>query len=91
MAKYQVLFASTFEKELAKLDRQIQKRIMNWIAKHLVDVDFPTSPGKTLKGNLRNYVRFRVGDYRIITIVDNHQFTLINIHVGHRKEIYNLD
>lgn len=88
MAKYSVLFASTFEIEFKKLDKGTQKQILNWIQKHFVDVDFPTSPGKTLKGNLRDYVRFRVGDYRIISEVDNHVFIITHLHVGHRKDIY---
>ena len=88
MAKYQVVFTSTFEESFSKLDRGVQKKILKWIGKYLVDVDFPTSPGKTLKGSLRSYVRFRVADYRIISIVDHHKFVITNIHVGHHSEIY---
>ncbi|QRN48654.1 MULTISPECIES: type II toxin-antitoxin system RelE family toxin [Macrococcoides] len=88
MAKYKVVFASSFEKDFKKLDKAVQKQILNWIQKHLMDVDFPTSPGKSLKGELRNYVRFRVGDYRIISYVDNDVFVITNLHVGHRKDVY---
>lgn len=88
MAKYQVVFASSFEADLAKLDKGVQKQIMKWIDKNMVDVDFPTSPGKTLKGDLRDYVRFRVGDYRIISLVNENVFVITNIHVGHRKDVY---
>lgn len=88
MAKYQVVFASSSETDFAKLNKGVQKQIMKWIKKHLVDVDFPTTPGKTLKGELRDYVRFRVGDYRIISLVNDDTFVIANIHVGHRKEIY---
>lgn len=65
MAKYQVVFASSFEKEFSRLDNGVQTQILKWIGKHLVNVDFPTAPGKTLKGDLRDYVRFRMGDYRL--------------------------
>ncbi|MRJ48442.1 type II toxin-antitoxin system RelE family toxin [Fundicoccus ignavus] len=88
MAKYQVVFASSFERDLAKLDNGVQKEIMKWIGKHMVDVDFPTSPGKTLKGDLRDYIRFRAGDYRIVSIVNDNIFVINNIHVGHRKGVY---
>ena len=88
MAKYDVVFASTFEETFKKLDRGVQKQILKWIQKHLMDVDFPTTPGKTLKGLLRDYVRFRVGDYRIISYVDNNIFVITHIHVGHRKDVY---
>lgn len=88
MDKYQVDFAPSFEKDLKKLDRPIQRQIMRWIGRHLVDVDFPTSPGKTLHGNLRDYVRFRVGDYRIISTVDDKKLTITHLNVSHRKKIY---
>ena len=87
MAKYKVVFTSSFENDFKKLDKAIQKQILKWIQKHLMDVDFPTSPGKSLKGELRNYVRFRVGDYRIISYVDD-VFVITNLHVGHRKDVY---
>lgn len=88
MAKYQVVFASSFEKEFSRLDKGVQKQILKWIGKHLINVDFPTAPGKTLKGDLRDYVRFRVGDYRIISLVDENLFVITNIHGGHRRDIY---
>lgn len=47
MAKYQVVFASSFEADLAKLDKCVQNQIMNWVGKHMVDVAFPTYPGET--------------------------------------------
>ena len=88
MAKYQVVFASSFEKEFSRLDQDVQTQILKWIGKHLVNVDFPTAPGKTLKGDLRDYVRFRVGDYRIISLVDENLFIITNIHAGRRRDIY---
>ena len=88
MAKYQVVFASSFEKEFSRLDNGVQKQILKWIGKHLFNVDFPTAPGKTLKGDLRDYVRFRVGDYRIISLVDENLFVITNIHVGHQRDSY---
>lgn len=88
MAKYQVVFASSFEKEFSRLDQDVQTQILKWIGKHLVNVDFPTAPGKTLKGDLRDYVRFRMGDYRIISLVDENLFIITNIHAGRRRDIY---
>lgn len=88
MAKYTVQFTPSFEKDLKKLDRGVQKGIMRWIEKHLVDIDFPSTPGKTLKGKYKDYVRFRVWNYRIISVIDNDVFVILNLHVGHRKDIY---
>lgn len=88
MAKYKVEYADTFDKAMKKLDRETQRHIIRWIDQHLNDVDFPTSPGKRLTGNLSEYVRFRVRDYRIIAEVDNDKFVITNMTVGHRSGIY---
>lgn len=88
MAKYQVEFAETFFEDMDKLDRGVQKQIMHWIEKHLHDVDFPTVPGKQLSGRLSGYVRFRVSNYRVIAKIENNDFVITNLHVGHRSSIY---
>lgn len=88
MAKYRVEYAESFFDDLEKLDKGTQKRIMEWIDKHLVDVDFPRSPGKYLTGNLSGYVRFRISNYRIISLIDDGAFVITNLRIGHRSEIY---
>lgn len=88
MAKYEIEYAETFFEDLNKIDKGVRKQIMKWIDKHLVDVDFPRSPGKYLTGHLSGYVRFRVSNYRIIAKVDDGNFVLTNLHVGHRADIY---
>lgn len=88
MAKYEVEYAESFFEDLEKLDKGTRKQIMKWIDKHLVGVDFPRSPGKYLTGNLSGYVRFRVSNYRIIAQIDEGDFVLTNLHVGHRSTIY---
>lgn len=90
MAKYKVEYADTFDKAMKKLDRRDQRFIIHWIDQHLNNVDFPTSPGKILKGNFSGYVRFRVGNYRIIAEVDNDKFVITNMTVGHRSEVYKI-
>ncbi|CYV38327.1 type II toxin-antitoxin system RelE family toxin [Streptococcus suis] len=88
MAKYRVDYAPSFFEDMDKLDKGTSRRIARWIDNHLVDVDFPRSPGKYLTGNLAGYVRFRVGNYRIIAVVDEGELVLLNLHVGHRSDIY---
>ncbi|HFI0270629.1 TPA: type II toxin-antitoxin system RelE/ParE family toxin [Streptococcus suis] len=88
MAKYRVDYAPSFFEDMDKLDKGTSRQIARWIDKHLVDVDFPRSPGKYLTGNLSGYVRFRVGNYRIIAVVDEGELVLLNLHVGHRSDIY---
>ena len=43
---------------------------------------------KRLKGRLREYFRWRVGDYRIVYTVANQQRTVYVDYMTHRKDIY---
>ncbi|ADG41035.1 MULTISPECIES: type II toxin-antitoxin system RelE/ParE family toxin [Leuconostoc] len=88
MTKYTVAFADSYKKTFRKLDKSTQRLITKWIITHLHDVDFPTSPGKALTGELSGLIRFRIGDFRIITKVDNQVFIITALYVGKRSEVY---
>ncbi|MFA5635368.1 MAG: type II toxin-antitoxin system RelE family toxin [Anaerovoracaceae bacterium] len=41
-----------------------------------------------LKGNLKDYWRYRVGDYRIIVEINDREIRVLVMDKGHRKDIY---
>jgi len=43
---------------------------------------------KALKGQLKGYYRYRIGDYHIIYEIDNQTIQVIIIKIAHRKNIY---
>ena len=43
---------------------------------------------KRLKGRLREYFRYRVGDYRIVYIVDPRVRIVFVDYIQHRKDVY---
>ena len=43
---------------------------------------------KRLKGRLRDYYRYRVGDYRIVTVVDPARHVVYVDYLQHRKDVY---
>ena len=43
---------------------------------------------KRLKGRLRDYYRYRVGDHRIIDTVDQRAHTVYVDYIQHRKDVY---
>jgi len=44
--------------------------------------------GKALKGNLGDYWRYRVGNYRLIAEINDEEIIIIIIGIGHRRDIY---
>ncbi|WP_338045057.1 type II toxin-antitoxin system RelE family toxin [Nosocomiicoccus ampullae] len=56
--------------------------------KNLKDTENPRKHEKSLKGNLNEYWRYRIGKYRIITRIDDDKIIINIISVGHRSNIY---
>lgn len=77
-----------FDKEFKKLDGYTQRMVKSWILKHLEGVADPRIRGKALPGNRRGLWRFRIGDYRLICLLEDERLVILALTVGHRKEIY---
>jgi mRNA interferase RelE/StbE len=76
------------EKQLEKLDRQVQKRVIGFLYKRLLPSDDPRLFGKALTGRLSRYWCYRVGDYRIMTEIQDHRLTVVTVSVDHRRQVY---
>ncbi len=86
--KYKVVYEKKAIKSLSKIDKGQQNIILGWIEKNLVATDDPKKHGKALKGNLKEYWRYRVGNYRIVADINNDEIIIIILNVSHRKDIY---
>ncbi len=75
-------------KELRKLDRQIQKKILEYMRKHICGGLNSRRFGKNLSYDKEGLWRYRIGDYRIICNINDETITVLVLVVGHRKEIY---
>lgn len=70
------------------MDKQSAKRIVDFLDQRISPLDDPRVSGKTLKGELGQFWRYRVGDYRILCEIQDGELIIIAALVGHRKEIY---
>lgn len=82
---YKLLIDDKVIKDMKKIDRHWQKRILDKIKTQLVSNPYS---GKKLVGNLSPYWRMRVGDYRILYAIEEEIVTVEVIRVRHRKEVY---
>lgn len=76
------------EKQIKKLDKAIQKRVVDYLYDRIEGCKDPRHFGEPLKGNHSGYWRYRVGDYRIICEIYDDELVVIAINIGHRKAIY---
>lgn len=81
---YQVEFDKRTEKDLSKLDSQVTARIIGKCATLYKD---PTKgPNISHLKSMSNLYRLRVGDYRVVYIVEGNR--VIIKYIKHRKDIY---
>src|SRR5258708_30387389 len=74
--------------ELEKLDRPVSDRILKFLRQRVAALDDPRTIGERLHGPLRQYWKYRVGDYRLICSIKDDRLVVIVVRVGHRREIY---
>jgi len=85
---YKVVYTKKAIKSLKKIDQAQQRLIVSWIEKNLINTENPKALGKNLKGNLKEYWRYRVGNYRILADINHNEIKVIIFNIGHRKGIY---
>lgn len=79
-----VLSKSCFH-DLEKLDRMLQKRILDKIEFYLSQKN-PLSHAEKMKDSIYGQWRFRIGDYRVLFDVEGEKAFILKI--GHRREVY---
>ena len=86
---WKIEFDPAAEKELAKLDAQHIQRILKLLHGRVAPLENPRQIGEALKGSkLGEFWKYRVGDYRIISRIEDGELLILVIKIGHRKEVY---
>ena len=84
---YTIRFTPKAAKQVRKLDSATAKRIRDFLEQKLSQLDNPRQLGKKLVNE--EFWRYRVGDYRILTNIDDDQILILIVEVAHRREVYN--
>lgn len=84
-----ISFEDDAKKELAKMDKQIARRITAFLRERVATLDDPRSIGEALKGSkLGEFWKYRVGDYRIISSIEDGELRIMVVKIGNRREVY---
>jgi len=89
---YKIAYNKWARLDLKRLNEGTAERIIKKI-KFYAEQEDPLSFAKQLKGFVPNRYRFRVGDYRVIFMVDDENLEiriLVILRIKHRKDIYRL-
>ena len=74
--------------ELRKLDRAVQRRLINYLEQRVIASGAPRRLGKALRGDKGEFWSYRVGNYRIICLIEDKRLVLVVISIGHRRDVY---
>ena len=86
---WQIRFDDAARKDLAKLDKPLARRITAFLRERVAVLDDPRSMGEALKGaKLGEFWKYRVGDYRIISCIEDGALLILVVKIGNRREVY---
>ncbi len=81
---YQVRILRSAEKEMDRLPVTVHARL----SKRILSLEENPHPRGVKKLSGREEYRLRVGDYRILYVIDHGNHTVTIVAVGHRREVY---
>ena len=88
MPDWRVEFDRDAARDLRKLDVQAQCLILRYLRERIAADADPRRFGHALTGGLKGLWRYRVGDYRIVTAIEDDRFVVLVVTVGRRREVY---
>ena len=80
---------STVVRQLERLDKPVARHILKFLQERVAHMENPRSIGQKLHGKtLGEFWKYRVGDYRVLTKIEDDRLVVLVIEIGHRREIY---
>ena len=86
---WQIEFDPDALKDLRKLDRPIQIRLVGFLRTRVSSLTNPRDIGEALSGQrLGSYWKYRVGDWRIVCDIQEQKILVRVLRIGNRREVY---
>lgn len=83
---YVVEWSMRAEKQLSKLDRHLAKTLVSFMSERVHGAANPRVLGKQLRSS--DLWRYRVGDFRILCLIEDARLVVLVVELGHRRQIY---
>jgi mRNA interferase RelE/StbE len=84
--KYRIEFTAAARRDLAALPRNVARRVDDVL--QVLRTNPRPPKADRLQGRLHMYHRVRVGDFRIIYLIEDDRLVVCVVKIGHRKEVY---
>ena len=87
MEYYKFSISEAAIKVFNKLDNSIQIQIKEYFKRPEL-LKNPKVYGEKLRKHLREYWKYRIGNYRVIANIQDDKLVILMVSIGHRKEVY---
>lgn len=86
---WRIEFDPAAVKELRKLDRPVQQRLLGFLRLRVAPLEDPRTIGEALAGErLGAFWKYRVGDWRLICDIQDERIVVRVLRLGYRREAY---
>ena len=83
-----IKFIPKIKRELKKLDKKDSKNILDFLENEVMLLEDPRTIAIKLKKNLKEFYKFRVGNFRIIADIQDNQLLILVVRIANRKDVY---
>ena len=81
-------YSDTARTELRRLDRQMSRRVVDYMDERVATRENPRSIGQALTGPIGGLWRYRVGNCRIVCDIQDEVLHVLVVRVGRRDSVY---
>ena len=81
-------YSDEAQAQLRRLDRQMAKRVVDYMNERVALRDDPRSIGRALTVPMRGLWRYRVGDCRVVCEIQDEVLRVLVVRVGRRDRVY---
>ena len=75
-------------RDLQALDRAVQRRMLSYLEQRIAPAENPRDFGEALTSTFTGLWRYRVGDYRIVSRIEDDRLVVLIVRIGHRRDVY---
>ena len=81
-------YTASARTQLRKLDKQMARRIVDYMTERVAGLEDPRNLGKALTGPLGELWRYRIGNCRVICDIQDDALLVLVVRVGSRDKVY---
>ncbi len=87
MTRWRLETAPAFDRAARKLDPTVLRHVRAYLDA-LCELDDPRARVKPLHGDVADFWRFKIGDYRVIAAIEDQRLVIVAVGLGHRSQLY---